>query len=96
MTAMTAADHRRKLFTGFIRQRVKAELIKKGMTPADAQAAVNELDDDTINHFASESKVGKIGDGTFLQWIIDHAPQIMQLIQTLVQMLLMLHGIEGE
>lgn len=89
------------LIRKYIRNRTITKLTraKPDATRAAAAALVDDVPDDELNDIAAEcgcalpapvvgGPVGAIGDGSILKWITDHLPQILQIIEALVALLL--------
>jgi hypothetical protein len=73
-----------------VRTLTKIELRKTGMTGAEAREAVEDVDEDLVEHAATSlgmTTVGAIGDGSILKWIAEHKELIMQIVMFIVSML---------
>lgn len=46
--------------------------------------AIDGLVEKGYDHADAEDMVGKLGDGTILNWIITHGPEIMAFIQMII------------
>jgi hypothetical protein len=81
-------------FYRYIRRKVALGLYRKsGYDWATAKEEAEdipeeELDEIIAEHFP-ESRAGRLGDGSFLQWLIDHKDQILQLIMAIISILSM-------
>jgi len=83
---------RGRLFKRLVRNRITFLLVRdKNYVEEEAEDLVDSLDDDTIDDMADHQKVEDLGDGSFLQKIIDFitSEKFMQLIQALMALLLM-------
>lgn len=88
---------RGRAFYRFVRRRVANELAKRtGMDIGDAREEVATMTNAEIDNQADLRGVGALGDGTFLQWLIDHKDQIIQLIMAIVSILAMFGGPEDD
>jgi hypothetical protein len=84
------------ILNAVIRRRLIVELHKThGYSMADARELAGELDDDTINNGIKQTEgateaVGALGDGSFLQKILDFlaSPQGQAMIALLIKILL--------
>jgi len=74
-----------------IRIRAAREYAKEnGVSIGSALVKVRTITDEQIDEFATQAglNVGQIGDGKILQWIIDHGPQIMEIIRLILAALM--------
>jgi hypothetical protein len=81
------------LFLGIVRGRMATELAKKkGISRSDARTLVNAKSDDEILRAAEAAgaPMGAIGDGTILNWLIAHGPDILALIMKILPLLFLL------
>ena len=75
-----------RLFNNMIRNRVEARLRRKGLNKAQIKEKMAEVDDTLIESCAEHEqvKVSAIGDGGFLEWLIEHGPQIQKIIELIL------------
>lgn len=81
------------LFLGGLRLRLVNRVMKeKGCSRAEARAQVAKASDDFLLTHAEKVgiKRGAIGDGSFLQWLVTHLPDLLKLIEMLLPLILAL------
>lgn len=86
-------EGRSKVFLNLVRARLVSEACKNsGCSRAKAREAVNKITDTTIMAAASGQGVamGAIGDGTILEWLRTHLPDMLKLVATLLPLILSL------
>lgn len=85
---------KKRLFS-YIRGEAQAKLVEKGTyDPQTARWKAEHFTDEDIQRQLDKRKelaksVGKLGDGGFWQWIMDHKDQILELVMTIVSLLSM-------
>ncbi|HEY1191898.1 MAG TPA: hypothetical protein VGE74_29980 [Gemmata sp.] len=73
---------RGKLFFALVRRNLTTSLVRDhGYDRTDAAELVASLTDAQIDAQADQRKVGAIGDGGFLAWLVDHLDEIRALVE---------------
>lgn len=68
-----------------VRRGVARELTKEGYDFRDAREAAEEMTNDEIDRLADRQGIqAEIGDRGFFDWLIEHLPQILELIKLIV------------
>jgi hypothetical protein len=77
------------LFYGIIRDRVALRLMRRGWSRDNARLAADSLSDETIRSVAKHEGVSTTFNGGILDWLRNHGPQLLKLVEALVAILAM-------